>query len=275
MAEAVQKADRQKARWSETFKALSTFVSTVVIAIAGIMVTNRYNDRQLEISRNTQLSALIPQLGDSSENVQRFTAISLSLYGADAVPALVATLDDSRRDVSFEAERALTLIGGDATPILLKTYNQAKTSSHLKAMCLYTLGDLHARQATSIAIDVIQNSSNNDELRENAAKALGFLKDTNSAQCLVSVLLENQNNVELSKEIILALGQIRDVRVTPELLGLVHNRNQDIRISVVWMLAEIGDKNVLGTLEDVMKSDSSVYVRFAARDAENWFKRYH
>ena len=276
MSKSGQETEKPNVQWLETFKTMSTFTSTLIIAFAGIFVTNQYNARQLEIARNRELSGLIPQLGDSSENVRKFTAVSLSLYGKEAVPALVATLNDSRPDVSFEAERGLTLIGDPAVPVLLKTYSESKTSSHLKAMCLITLGELHANQAGSIAMDVIQNKSNNNELRGSAAKALGLLKDKNTAERLVKTLLECQdNNVILSTEIMRALGQIKDVKITPELLGLVHNKNEDIRRSAVWMLAVIGDESILSTLENIRESDPDSSVHFAARDAASWFIRNH
>ena len=95
----------------ETFKTFSTFLSSVVIALATFFATWVYNSKQLEISQNKALSELIPKLGDNVANVRKFNAISLALHGKNAVPALMAIIRDDKQEVRNAAATALGIIG--------------------------------------------------------------------------------------------------------------------------------------------------------------------
>ena len=95
----------------EIAKLSSSFISTVLIALASVFVTTQYNNKQLEIAQIKEISALIPKLGSTNENERKFSAIALGLYGEGAIPALIAILDDSDEAVRTAGAKSIALIG--------------------------------------------------------------------------------------------------------------------------------------------------------------------
>jgi HEAT repeat protein len=243
--------NKPASHWLELFKAASMFLSSVVIALASFCVTKEYNSKQLAIATNKDLSVLIPRLGSPNSNEQRFAAISLGLYGKEAIPALIAVLDDPRERVGYAAEKSLTLIGDDAIPELMKTYKNRRSSPSLRGWCLFTLGELRAPKASPLALEALRNIPGDPNFTENAATALGLLQDTTAIPALLTALQKcKDSDSTLASTIFWALDNI-------------------------WAMGKIGRDTIVETLSKVEASDSSLLVRSAAHDGIERYKRTH
>lgn len=267
--------NKEKSLGLEIFKAVSTFLSSVIIAATGIFVTGQYNSGQLEISRNKELTGLIPKLGDPDANVRKFNAISLALYGKDAIPPLIATLSDQDLNVRMAGAQSLSIIGTAAIDKLTLAHKDQRNDINLRALALYTLGLMRAPNAYELAMSALGNSGENPTVRKDAATVLGFLKEQQAAKKLLSVLEESKaRDKDLTLNIMFALGEIRNVAVLTDLINLrlVDHSNEEVRYQTVWALAKIGGEKVLDILSQVQASDKSERVRQAAKDAQAWIK---
>ncbi len=267
---------RRDSRRLELLKAGSTFISSIIIASAGIYVTAQFNSQQLEISRNRDLSTLIPNLGSNDPTIRRFSAISLGLYGREAIPALIATLDDEKSEVRSAAVKALTVIGDPAKPELIIAFENQRNDVNLRAMSLLALGEMHEPRAYDFAINALGNPSEDPDVRKDAATVLGFFRREDALSVLLHTLDKSKDtDVTLSRNIVWALGVIKEPSVVPGLLAMLHHRDDGMRYQVVWALASVGDEKIVGILGQVELNDTSDYIRQAARDAKSWYMRSH
>lgn len=188
----------------EIFKTFSTFFSSVIIALAGIVITTQYNNRQLEITqkqvesqlslaRIKEISTLVPKLGSSNEGERRFSAITLGLYGEDAIPALIAVIEDPKETVRRASAEALAIIGEASIPVLEETYLDKSNNPIKRGMSLYTLGLMKAKGASNHAKSALENTMENPYVRVNAANVIGFLRDKESVEILLSTLRKVKN----------------------------------------------------------------------------------
>ncbi|MCI5122599.1 MAG: HEAT repeat domain-containing protein, partial [Candidatus Electrothrix sp. AUS4] len=180
-------------------KAVSTFFSSVIIASASIVVTLTYNSKNLEISNKQavsqmeiasikEISKLIPQLGSENAKERKFSAITLSLYGKDAVPALIALLDDEEMEVRNASSKALSLIGEPALSELEATFKDKQNSVNLRGSAIYTLGRMKSNRAVPLALETLANSAENKIVRKDAANALGLLKSPQGIPVLLKAI---------------------------------------------------------------------------------------
>jgi HEAT repeat protein len=233
----------------EYFKAFSTFFSSVVIALTGIYLTNRYNGQQLEIARQQarsqlalarlqEISKVIPKLGSSDKNERRFGAIALGLHGVDAIPPLLALLNDASPDVRLASAESISLIGTDAAPRLTEALLNKRNPTNLRSGAIYALGQMQADSAFSLAMDVLNNPAEDPIVRKDAASALGFLKDARGIPVLLDKLAESRtSDEEFAKNIVWALQEIADSRASPALVALIGTGSEELQIAAVWALA--------------------------------------
>ena len=243
--------NKPASQWLEIFKASSLFLSSVVIAVASIIVTSKYNSKQLEISTNKDLSVLIPQLSSTKENERRFAAISLGLYGKQVVPALISVLDDPREEVDYAAEESLIMIGGDAIPELLKAYKNRLSSPSVRGWCLYILGEMRAPEVLPLALEALKHDRKDSNFAHNAASALGFLQDTTAVPALLAAFQNCRNSdTSLSRRVFWALDDI-------------------------WESGKMGRDTIVMTLFRAEANDSRSIVGDVAREALARYKRNH
>lgn len=264
---------KEKVKGLEVFKTASMFISSVIIAATGIFATCQYNSGQLEISRNKEMTGLIPKLGESDANVRKFSAISLALYGKDAVPSLMATLSDENPDVRLAGAKALSIIGDAAIDELTNAYKNQRNDINLRALALYTLGLMRASNAYELAASALENPSENPIVRKDAATVLGLLREKRAAEKLLSALkVSKATDVALTTNILFSLGEIQNVTVTDDFTSLLDHPNEEVRYQTVWALAKIGGEKALNILSQVESNDKSERVRQAAKDAYAWIK---
>jgi HEAT repeat protein len=245
----------------DTFKTFSTFLSSVVIAVASFFATQNYNAGQLEIARNRALSELVPKLGDNDANLRKFTAISLALYGKNAVPALMAVLQDERKEVQLAAMTSLGIIGEPAAADVESTYNDKRNSPLLRANALYTLGLMKNPVAMNLAMAALENIQENTVVLQGAAAIFGMMPDKRAVYPLLSALKANQGDTLLILNILGAFSKIKDIAETKEVVKYAFYPNENIRVWALWALKEIGDTTVVDDLRRVELTDSSERVR--------------
>jgi HEAT repeat protein len=258
----------------EIAKLSSSFISTVLIALASVFVTTQYNNKQLEIAQIKEISALIPKLGSTNENERKFSAIALGLYGEGAIPALIAILDDSDEAVRTAGAKSIALIGNAAIPFLERTFHDKRNSVNHRAMSLWTLGNMRAENGLILARASLSDPLENPIVRKDAATVLGFLKDRNSTELLLKVLNHSQDNdITLTKNIVWSLGEIADPSTVDSLVSLLSSPDESLRLKTVWALSHFKGEDVSARLSVVIEKDASEKVKEAAKESLDWQKR--
>ena len=252
----------------ETFKTFSTFLSSVVIALATFLATREYNSQQLEISRNKALSELIPKLGDIDPNVRKFSAVSLALYGKNAVPALLATLNDEKQAVRHAAATSLGIIGTSAAADLMKVYSDKLRDHSVRAGVLYALGLMRHEPAAELAIAALLDKGEDAGVRIDAAEVLGMLRNKKGVKALLSVLkYDAEADTLLVRNSLEALSKIKDVSETREIRNLLFDSHPNIRLWALWTVKEIGDTSAIGDLLRIESDEKkSEYERLRAQE---------
>src|SRR5262245_31643895 len=198
----------------EYFKSASMFISSVIIAATGLIATCQYNTGQLKISRNKELSELIPKLGSEDAKERKFSAVSLALYGKDAIPPLIATLADDDTNVRAAGAKSLSIIGEDAIDELTNAYENRRNNINLRASALYTLGLMRSKNAYKLAVSAVEDPTEHSIVRKDAANVLGFLRDKQAVETLLTVLKASKaRDKKLTKQILYALGEIQSVAI--------------------------------------------------------------
>lgn len=287
--------------WLETFKALSTFFGSLIIAGAGLWATHTFNEKQLEvtqkqanaqmevtkeqsnaqtiISRNKDMAGIITNLGSSDDKARRMAAIALSLYGKDAVPVLMATLSDENNEVAEAAERSLAAIGDDVSEQLIKVINDEKADDIIKGRVLYILGLRNHPQAASLARSMLQGSTKSSlqdqkkaYLYSNAVQVIRRLKDRQSINILIEVLKLNPG-LDITRQIVRALGEIGDPAAEDDLKKLLNHPDEDTLVLAVWAYARVAGERALENLSEVKNRTKSTRIQTAVDDAINAYVR--
>jgi HEAT repeat protein len=258
----------------EFFKAGSTFISSVVIAVAGIIVTSNYNSKQIELQRQrsenelqlTQLreiSSIIPKLGSEHEKDRRFAAIALGLHGPAALPALNAILADTSWSVREASIRSIELIGDTAVPMLIRTFRDERNDINQRAAALWALGRMPSSDSGyTIAMAAMVSPEEDPDVRKDAATVLGMIKNAAALATLRQTLGRSQaGDTLLTRNILWALGQIPDARTTADIGGLLYHRAASVRIQAIWSLAYVNPQEALRLLPDIAGADPDQVIR--------------
>jgi HEAT repeat protein len=272
----------------ELVKAIFPVVSSLIIAVAGVWVTERYNYKQLEvtkeqgfaqlavtkaqsdaqmkIARNKDMVDLIAKLGSSDLTARTISAASLSLYGKDAVPPLIAALGDKSDDVHEAARKALMIIGTDAEPELLRAFGDKGSDDDLKAEVIYILGYIGSTKTFDLAITALSGAMVRPNLRESAAAALGELRDKRAIPELRTLLKKNKgSDSRLFVNIVWALGEIKDPVAEQDIKDLLEQPSVPaVRIPAMWALANLDEDRAIVTIRKVKETDKDKGVQETA-----------
>lgn len=270
---------RPRPHFLEVFKAFSTFISSVIIAFAGIFITTEFNNRQLEITqrqaqsqlalaRIKEISVLVPKLGSSDKNERKFSAIALGLYGEDAIPALMALMDDEDGEVRVASTKSVALIGDVALPHLTRAYLDVRNSLNVRTSALFTLGLMKADRGYEYSITALRNRAEHPVIRKDAATVLGLYGNKASTSVLIEALHSSKaTDMNLSSNIVWALGQIGDVAALEDLAALLKHFNEELRYQVVWAIGNMKGERATKLLSDVSIQDNSEKIRQSAVQA--------
>ncbi len=255
-------------RGLEYFKAFSSFLSSVVIALTGIYLTNKYNSQQLEIAQRQaqsqlalaklqEISKIVPRLGSNDKSERQFGAIALGMYGVDAIPPLLALLNDPSGDVRVASTESIALIGTIAAPRLTEALLNKRNPINLRSGAIFALGKMQAAESFSLAIEILGNPNEDPIVRKDAAAAIGFLRDGRAVPVLLERLSEAKNTDEdLAANILWSLRQIADPRAADALKALIGEGNETLQSAAIWALAECSPTEAQVALSQLSSDES-------------------
>lgn len=197
----------EKIPFIEKFKALSLFLSSVVISCVGIYLTHQIAESQTEIARINNITKMIQIISSENKAERRMAAISLGLYGKSAVPALIALLGDPDGDVRLAATEALSVIGDPAYQVLRERFENKLNDTNVRAGSLYALGKMRNPRVKQLALRALNDEKEDATVKKDAINALGFIKDISATKQLSEILTQSKHEAIL-KSTIWSLGEI-------------------------------------------------------------------
>lgn len=271
----------------DIFHILSTLLTPIAIAITGGYATHSFNEKELQVSiinskaqqsiaRNSEMSKLIPNLGSSDENISKYSAVSLGLYGEHALPALLIASGDDRQSVRNAAVEALKVIGGPAHKKLEKVFLDKRNELNVRAMAIYSLGAMHAPNTLALAKQALKDSDEEPVVKKDAAIALGFIRtnDREAIQLLLSELKIYKKSFPVGAEnIVFTLGMTGEKSVAKEISELLSHPTPSVRSYAIWAMARLGDSKTIRLLQTVAESDQNDSIRSTASDAIKWMRQ--
>lgn len=231
-----------KLTFLDKFKAISIFLSTVVISATGLYLNYSHNltesvktskiaNAQIEVARINAITEILPKLAAKDTQERRLAAISLGLYGKTGIPALLAALDDPEQMVVSAAIESLAVIGETAFPALKRSFLNEQYSDNVRAGSIYAIAKMRHPDAAILAREAVFDETENMAVRRNAGTALGFIKDKKSVPGLINLLKTTQN--------------------------------KDLIISCLWSLGQIGDKSARNIVETYLSHEDETVKQYA------------
>lgn len=190
----------------EKFKALSVFLSSVVISCVGVYLTHQIAKSQTDIARINNITKMIQSISSDNAKERRMAAISLGLYGESSVPALIALLDDDDAEVRLAATEALSVIGDPAYQVLKERFENKLNATNIRSGSLYALGKMRNPKVRKLALSALNDDHEHIIVKKDAVTALGFIRDASSTDLIEKVLAQS-NHEDTLKNSVWALGQ--------------------------------------------------------------------
>ncbi|MGD1047042.1 MAG: HEAT repeat domain-containing protein [Bacteroidota bacterium] len=265
--------EETKTNFLEVFKIISVFISTVVIAIASLMVTQSFNKSQVEISRSKEVVELAKNLSSQDKQTRIVSAVMLANYGERAIPVLVAALTDTDINMLTAAELSLKVIGEPAERYVENAYLNAKNPflSVSRATYLHALGMMHAGCAFDLASKAINDSSEAWNVRTDAAKVLGLLMDKRAIPILEKIIDKDRVVWDpVREQAIYSLGTFRAKESVRYILPYIHAHYDPVRRSAVWALGRLGDPTLIDSLTLIANNDKNAVVKAEALNAMDY-----
>lgn len=127
--------------------------------------------------------------GDDDSHVRSAAVSAMETCGSEAVPHLLELLDDRHSAVRVEARRTLGKIGDRRASAPLMTRSRRGSYKERKA-ALHALGQMGAREAVPLLIDVIEANGPDAPIALDAAKALALIGDRTAVQYIERAMLQ-------------------------------------------------------------------------------------
>jgi len=263
LLKAFKEAD-QNERWSLA-SALASFGPRIFDIAVELSKSDKKGERQYGIdilSRSNDkraLPVLINALDDTSEDVRRAAASSLSAGGAAAVKALLARLNKEKSvDVRIDMLRTLGYIGdAKAVPVLIAAAKD--DTARARSEAVRALGFFDDDKAVETLMAALKDES--EWVRESAASSLGYMTVTTALDALIDLLDDEDAYVRSSA--ITALGKLGEAKAIEELGKLLDDKNEYVRQSVLGALGTIGGPAALTLIMKGLDDDKE-YVRETA-----------
>ena len=201
---------------------------------------------------------LVQALADSSLNVQRAAAHSLSLLGEPAIDPLLESLQSPEDCVRRWASEVLGKLGRRSVADDLIERLPTEAIEVQKAIVI-ALGELGSIKATVPLIGFLHNE--NIDLVRFAAESLGKLKDKRSIDRLIECL--DSPSIDVRKAAADALVQIGAPAV-PALTESLKHSNHNVRRWVAESLGAIADKRAIDPLVEALRDENVRVRRYAA-----------
>ncbi len=127
--------------------------------------------------------------GDNDSEVRRAAVSAMETCGSKAVSHLLELLDDKHTTVRIEARRTLGKIGDRMASAPLITRSRRGSYKERKA-AMHALGQMGARQAVPLLIDVIEANRPDAPIALDAARALALIGDQTAIQYIERAMLQ-------------------------------------------------------------------------------------
>jgi HEAT repeat protein len=215
-----------------------------------------------ELADKRSMAVLKPLLQHASADVRVQAARGLGEIGdASLAPNLVAAARDSSPEVRLQAIAGLRHFPktAEVTAQLLESTQEGSVPHRLRAV--QTLGEVRASAATPTLVRLLAFDPA-IEVRGAAARALGQLKSVDHLPDLEEAL---RDRFFVKCQAIAAMAEIRDPTSLPVLLSLLRDSQVEVQYHAAVALGELGDERAMRPLELLMKSESDVARRGAAK----------
>jgi len=205
----------------------------------------------------------LPSLVGSEDRRERLKALEwlAGRNDADSHQLLIGALNDKDAKVRLYAIKALGDTGDKkVTEPLLNLLGRAEDETAYVAL-LEALGDLKDERAVGALLRLLEHR--NALVASKAAESIGKIGNRGVVPVLVKVARKStMTSVRYSA--VFALGELGDSEPVDMLLGFLKSEDASLRYAAAHSLAMIADEKALDALLEVLCSDTSWGVRWAA-----------
>lgn len=250
----------------EKLKAISLFVSSIIISLTGTFLTFKYNSNQLDISRNKELSYLLPKLKSLNINEKRQAITALSLYGKDAILPLMSVWTDTAHvsQTNEEVLNSIVMIGDVAIPYLYSAYTNSFEVSQKRQWALLTLIKLDFKNSKELIKEALFSNPFNPDIAGAAILGAGILHYKEMTPRIIEIskaYRDDSNNIYIVENIPTALGYLGGNDAKKEIYNLLINRNPDIRINALFGMQTIADSTDINKLTNIIKKERTPCIK--------------
>lgn len=206
-----------------------------------------------------RLFRLIKDLNNDDASKRRLSAEELAFADERAIYHLIKALQDDNPGVQDAAIRSLISIGGDVTAYMVVPLlrDESPFIRNSAVVILRSLGQVSIPFLYSLLKD------KDDDVRKFALDILGDIRHGVSLEEILPLLKDLNPNVRASAA--RTAGRLGYSEAVPYLVEVLKDEEW-VAFSAIEALGEIGDKNALAVLSNVLSSGTES-LRFAAIDA--------
>lgn len=138
---------------------ITKIITTLAIPLVALLITNSYNLKQVEISRNKYIAEIIPKLGseDLSSKEKRAIAISLGVFEKHAISPLIALLEDDDERTRKSAATALMMIGKEVIKPLEQFISNRFILAKYKGEAIILIENLDKFEIRKVTTELLRN----------------------------------------------------------------------------------------------------------------------
>ncbi|NLB34231.1 MAG: HEAT repeat domain-containing protein [Elusimicrobia bacterium] len=202
--------------------------------------------------------------GDGNFTVRAAAAEALgNIRSRAAAPHLIAGLKDKERNVKASVLVSMGYIRSSETVDPLIKFAKAEKDEGLKVSALNVLGVIGDPAALGILHDSLSSSST-PRVRQIAAQSLGRLRNEESVKALVGVIGDKDKNLRLQAA--RALGEIGSSEaLKPLSRQLGRESDTEVLVALAHALGQLGNQDGLDIVLNATRSDNNSLKRSALR----------
>ncbi|MBC7877671.1 MAG: HEAT repeat domain-containing protein [Anaerolineales bacterium] len=155
------------------------------------------------------------------------------------------------------------LEGSKLLPFLFDALIRGEDDGHDNDSLVATITDLlelHKKESVDILMEIFNNGSN--ELRVCAAWGFGFVVPEITADFLLECFIKEKSK-EVQSTLAGSLSSFKsNQKIIEELIKNIEDYNEQVRVSVILTLGQIGDKNIIPKLKELLEITTTDDTRF-------------
>ncbi len=217
-------------------------------------------------------------IDDSDAAVRKHAADGL--WESERSSALNSLLDHVATDISPEVRAAAALSLGHFVYLAeigkLRPYQKLRLHDTLLAACndVSQPAEVRRRAIEAVAylsadadiLTAIEDAYHSDEAQMQASAVHAMGRNMNT-RWLDTVMAEmDSGSAEMRYEAARAAGELSDRRAVPQLLGLLSDRDNEVKLAAIWSLGQIGGAVATNALKQVSQSEDAA-IGDAAQEA--------